>query len=61
MKHRKAIITLIIGDYYYRRWHKLCASNWEKYAELNGYDLICIDQPLDTSHKAKLRSPDFYF
>jgi hypothetical protein len=56
MKIKKAIVTLTIGDYYSQRWRKLCALNWHKYAELHGYDLICIDQPLDDSSRAKSRS-----
>jgi hypothetical protein len=57
MKTKKAIVTLIIGDYYSQRWHKLCAANWHKYAELYNYDIICIDQPLDNSQLAHSRSP----
>ena len=56
MKIKKAIVTLIIGEHYSKRWRKLCAANWQKYAELHGYDLICIDQPLDDSSRAKSRS-----
>lgn len=54
---RKAIVTLAIGKYYQQRWSKLCLSNWGRYAELQGYDVICIDSPLDESSRAKSRSP----
>ncbi len=56
MKIKKAIVTLIIGDHYSQRWLKLCAANWQKYADLHDYDIICIDQPLDDSSRAKTRS-----
>lgn len=52
----KAIVTLVIGKHYRDRWHKLCAANWRKYAESHGYDLICIDTPLDNSPRAQSRS-----
>lgn len=56
MKFQKAIVTLLIGKNYRNRWQKLCALNWRKYADLNGYDLICIDSPLDDSPRAQSRS-----
>jgi hypothetical protein len=57
MSHSKAIVTLAIGEKYLRQWEKLCKPNWSAYANKHGYDLICIDQPLDTSERAKKRSP----
>ncbi|MGB5962193.1 MAG: hypothetical protein WBG73_16115 [Coleofasciculaceae cyanobacterium] len=56
MKQKKAIVTLAIGQHYRDRWHKLCANNWHKYADLRGYDLICIDNPLDDSSRGLSRS-----
>jgi hypothetical protein len=53
----KAIVTLLIGQKYQQRWSTICAKNWLQYAEKNGYDLICIDQPLDESTLAQSRSP----
>ncbi|MFB8787487.1 MAG: hypothetical protein U7123_01205 [Potamolinea sp.] len=57
MKNNKAIVTLAIGKRYLNNWKKLCESNWQKYAKKHGYDLICIDSPLDTSERAQKRSP----
>lgn len=53
----KAIVTLIIGKYYQERWYKLCAENWRRYAEVHGYDIVCIDTPLDNSPRAQSRCP----
>jgi len=53
---KKAIVTFAIGKHYYKRWHKLCEANWRRYAEHHGYDLICIDSPLDKSLRAQSRS-----
>ncbi|XWK85976.1 MAG: hypothetical protein U7127_17335 [Phormidium sp.] len=54
MKHSKAIVTLVIGKVYQERWESLCRANWQQYADKHGYDLICIDTPLDNSERAKL-------
>lgn len=56
MKQTKTIVTLAIGQHYRDRWYKLCADNWHKYADLHGYDLICIDKPLDDSSRGLSRS-----
>jgi hypothetical protein len=34
---------------------KLCCDNWHRYADLQDYDLICIDHPLDNSPLAQAR------
>jgi hypothetical protein len=57
VKNSKAIVTLVIGDKYLNDWKKLCQINWQKYAEKYGYDIICLDTPLDTSSRAQKRSP----
>jgi len=57
MSHSKAIVTLAIGRRYQKNWEWLCRSNWQKYADKHGYDLLCIDQPLDRSERAQKRSP----
>lgn len=56
MKQTKAIVTLAIGKHYRERWYKLCADNWQRYADQHSYDLICIDEPLDNSPRAQSRS-----
>src|SRR5205085_9972201 len=38
------------------QWNRRCKANWQRYAEKYGYDLICLEQPLDTSARAQSRS-----
>ncbi len=57
MGNRKAIVTLAIGEKYLDEWQRVCAANWQKYADKHGYDIICIDKPLDDSERARGRSP----
>jgi hypothetical protein len=59
MSGRIAIVTLAIGDEHNDRWHRLCEENWRGYANRHGYDLICIEEPLDTSERAASRSPSW--
>jgi len=56
MANRNAIVTLAIGEKYLEPWKQECEANWKQYAEKYGYDLICLDQPLDTSERAQKRS-----
>jgi hypothetical protein len=56
MTRSKAIVTLAIGDYYRNQWEELCRSNWTEYANKHGYDLFCLDKPLDLSARATDRS-----
>ena len=53
----KAIVTLAIGKRYHDAWKETCEVNWGRYAKKHGYDLICISEPLDTSERARKRSP----
>lgn len=57
MENSKAIVTLVIGKRYLNRWKRLCEYNWQQYAEKHGYDLIVLDNPLDSSERAQKRSP----
>ena len=57
MKNQKAIVTIAIGEMYLECWKKYCQPNWQAYAHKYGYDLICLEHPLDLSSRAKLRSP----
>lgn len=59
MTHSKAIVTLAIGDSYRRQWEELCRDNWTQYADRHGYDLLCLDRPLDSSTRASARSPSW--
>jgi hypothetical protein len=42
-----------------RTWKKHCEANWREYADKHGYDLLCLDRPLDTSDRANKRSPSW--
>jgi hypothetical protein len=52
-----AIVTLAVGPGYAERWRRDCAANWGHYAERHGYDVVCLDEPLDVSARARRRSP----
>ena len=53
----RAIVTLAIGSGFAGRWHSICQPLWRRYCERHGYDLICFEGPLDTSERARRRSP----
>jgi hypothetical protein len=53
----KAIVTLAIGDRYLQHWKQTCEPNWRAYAARHGFDVICLDKPLDGSERARKRSP----
>ena len=53
----KAIVTLAVGPGFAARWHSICEPHWRRYCERHGYDLICFEEPLDTSERARRRSP----
>src|SRR5262249_25014656 len=54
---RTAIVTLAIGEAQRRLWREECRANWARYAQRCGFDLIAIEQPLDSSERARNRSP----
>lgn len=53
MSNSKAIVTLTLGAVFQFRWQQYCRANWEAYAARHGYDVICLDAPLDTSPTAR--------
>ena len=53
---RTALVTLTLGDKYQMLWDDVCAPSWRRYAKRHGYDIVVIDQPLDTSARARVRS-----
>jgi hypothetical protein len=59
MSHSKAIVTIALGEKYLTMWRRVCEANWHAYAQKHGYDLICIDTPLDASERACQRSPSW--
>jgi hypothetical protein len=54
---KQAIVTLAIGADYAERFERHCRANWSAYAKRHGFDLIVITEPLDTSERARRRSP----
>ena len=59
MNNKKAIATLVVGDYYTRLWKDYCEVNWRQYAAKHGYDVVCLEGALDTSERAQKRSPSW--
>jgi hypothetical protein len=58
-KRDKVIVTLAIGDQYLKPWKEICEANWRQYADRYGFDLVCFTEPLDTSERARKRSPSW--
>src|SRR5215831_17825903 len=54
---KKALVTLAVGPNYRERWERLCRKTWIAYCERHRYDLILLDTALDTSERARCRSP----
>jgi hypothetical protein len=59
MTHKQAIVTMTIGEHHRVRWREHASGNWSRYAERHGYDVICIERPLDTSERARRRTPSW--
>ncbi|MBF0465464.1 MAG: hypothetical protein HQK88_11870 [Nitrospirae bacterium] len=57
MVNKKAIVTITIGEAYQELWRTVCKPGWDRYAQMYGYDIICIDNPVDISERAANRSP----
>ena len=54
---RKAIVTIVHGESYRRRWSAHALPTWRRYAARHGYrSIIVIDRPLDESERARSRS-----
>jgi hypothetical protein len=59
MSSTHALVTLVVGIEFERRFERHSRPNWKAYAERYGYDLIILDRPLDQSGRA--RSRPFYW
>lgn len=59
MQPSTLLVTLAIGKTYLQAWKTFCEPNWTRYAAARGYDLLCIDAPLDNSERARQRSPSW--
>jgi hypothetical protein len=54
---RRAIVTLCIGQGYLDGFNSYCRNNWQAYGQKIGCEVLVIGEPLDTSDRAKSRSP----
>ena len=54
---KTAIVTFALGQRYLEQWTRMCRKGWRAYCDRHGYDLIALQQPLDTSARACARSP----
>ncbi|WP_395670347.1 hypothetical protein [Phenylobacterium sp.] len=55
--HRRAIVSVVIGEEYKAIWSTMSQASWQAYCARHGYDLIIVTEPLDTSGRAAGRSP----
>lgn len=55
-RNSKALVTIACGTAYQDNWKRYCEPNWRRYAAKHGFDVICLDAPLDTSLRARQRS-----
>lgn len=44
--HRRAMVTVAIGERYAGQWRRFAKSGWEAYASRQGYDLHVVTQPI---------------
>jgi hypothetical protein len=58
-RNNRAIVTLAFGEKYLGAWKNDCEANWREYGSRHGYDIICLQEPLDTSQRAQKRSPSW--
>jgi hypothetical protein len=54
---KTALVTLAIGRDYSERFENYCRAGWTAYAERHGFDIFVFKEPLDTSARARRRSP----
>jgi lipopolysaccharide biosynthesis glycosyltransferase len=52
----KAIVTAIIGDKYRKPWEQHARESWQRYARRHGYEIVLVEEPIDTSELGKRRS-----
>lgn len=57
VRNDKCIVTLLIGKRYKDMWESLFADTWRAYADKHGYDIVTIEDYVDTGPRGRLRSP----
>jgi hypothetical protein len=48
---KKALVTITIGDEYKSYWDQHCKDNWEGYAEKHDYDIVLIEDYIESDPK----------
>ena len=56
---RTLLVTIAIGDRHWPRWNHYCRPSWERYAARHGFDVHCVQEPLDESERGRSRSPSW--
>lgn len=56
-KASKALVTLVLGEDYKRMWEAVFRPAMDAYAQAHGYDVVAIDQLIDTSETGTARGP----
>jgi hypothetical protein len=57
MRNKKAIVSIQIGEPTQREWNDVFRKSWVPYAEKYDYDIIVIDNYIDSSPRAAARAP----
>lgn len=55
-KHDKALVTVVIGEQYFKMWSERFKETWQRYAMKHGYDLLVITRFIDPTPRARERS-----
>jgi len=56
---QNAIVTICIGEEYFRTWEAMCRKGWQRYCDTYGFDLIVVTDHLDDSERGHSRSPSW--
>jgi hypothetical protein len=54
-----AVVTLAIGERYIGDWKSRCEKGWRAYCQRHHYDLLVIENSLDTTARGAGRSPSW--
>lgn len=56
---RNALVTIAIGEDFQNRFYKWLLPSWIEYSKRHDIDIVVIDEPIDTSPRARSRSPSW--
>ncbi|CCQ72782.1 hypothetical protein [Magnetospira sp. QH-2] len=57
MSEKKALVTVLIGEFHQQLWAQHFQPTWEPYAKAHGYDIVVIDDYIDPSPRSRDRRP----